>query len=400
MFDRVQTTRHIARPTGVAPADPSRTALVLSGGGARGAYQVGVLRGLVDIGVVPPGRSPFPILVGASAGALNAGMLAAYSDSFEGAVQHMEELWGGLRADQVFRTDAMSIASNGLLWARDLSLGGMFGHTASRSLLNTAPLRTLLSQRVPCSRIQGNIDSGALDALAMPATDMYTADGVLFVQGRADTASWERSRWSIEHTEITVDHLLASSAIPVFFPPVHLGERYLGDGSIRNTAPLSPAIRLGAERIVAVGVRRSRLPHPPAVHRAGPPTLAQIASSLLDAVMLDAVETDVEHSTRVNDGVARMPGGDGAAPLRWIDVLWLTPSASIREIADRHKKAIPGMISYLMRGLGNDGSTTELASYLLFQSAFCLELMLLGRNDVQARSDEVRRFFEPVMTRS
>jgi NTE family protein len=385
--------RIVPPPSELPPPAPGRTALVLSGGGARGAYQAGVLRGLLDLGVISPARSAFPILIGASAGALNAGMLAAHSDAFDVAMTGMEDLWGTIRADHVFRTDLRAIAGNSLRWVRDLSLGGILRHTSSVSLLDTAPLRRLLTERIAFRRIQENIESGALCALAVPATDMHTADGVLFVQGCPDIRPWHRSRWTIEHTAIQEDHLLASSAIPMFFPPVKLGERYLGDGSIRNTAPLSPAIRLGAERIVAIGVRRACSALPPPVRRSGPPNVAQIAASLLDAVMLDAVETDVEHSERLNDGISRMPGGNGKAPLRWIDVLWLTPSVSIRDIAEKHRHAIPGLITYLLRGLGNDGSVTELTSYLLFDSGFCRELMRLGRRDVEARSEEILRFF-------
>lgn len=369
-----------------------RTALVLSGGGARGAYQAGVLRGLVDLGVICGPRA-FPIVVGASAGALNAGAVASYADRLAEGVSVLGGLWGNVRADQVFRTDLRALSNVGARWMRDLSFGGLLGHTSPKSLLDTAPLRAWLSGAIPIGRVSGHVQSGALDALAVLATDLNTAEGVVFLEARANTPGWERSRWRLERTRIGIEHLVASSAIPIFFPSVEIDGRYYGDGSIRNTAPLSPAIRLGADRVVAVGVRRA-LQRTGPVH-AGAPTIAQVASTLLDAVMLDAVETDVEHSERLNvgihdcvqRGVARVEG------LRPVEVLWLTPSTSIRAIAAEHMDAIPGLVRYLLHGLGDDEAITELASYLLFDASFCRRLLDLGRADLMSREAEVRAFF-------
>lgn len=380
-----------ARP----PPRAARAALVLSGGGARGAYQAGVLRGLLEIGAISAGASSFPVLVGTSAGAMNAGALAAFSDSFEDGVRLLESLWGELSPEQVFRTDLRALGFAGLRWMRDLSLGGALGRTSPKSLLDTGPLRALLTDRLPLDRIGPNIDAGRLHAIAIAATDLYTADGVVFVQGAPEAALWQRGQWSVERATIGVDHLMASSAIPIFFPSVHIDGRHFGDGSIRNTAPLSPAIQLGAERILAVGVGRRHAPLRPPVPERRAPTVAQVAATLLDAVMLDAVEVDIEHSERVNAGVVRMAAGNGAGALRWIDVLWLSPSASIRALAARHIDAIPAPIRYLMRGLGEDDAVVELASYLLFDASFCRTLLDLGRRDVLVRADEILAFFAP-----
>ena len=375
-------------------ASSCRTALVLSGGGARGAYQVGVLRGLSDLGVLPRGRSPFEILVGASAGAINAASLAAYADRLDDAVRLLEEVWSHLRPPQVIRTDLRSLTGIGARWVRDLSFGGVLGHVMPKSLLDTAPLRDLLRTRIPFDRIGRMLRADRLHALAVLATDLYTSHAVVFAHGGPGLASWQRSWSRVERTAIDVDHVMASSAIPIFFPSVEIDGRHYGDGCIRNTTPLSPAIHLGADRIVAIGVRGPELTGGPG-YGAGrpPPTVAQIAGVLLDAVMLDAIEVDVEHSRRVNDSIISCPVGDHANPFRWVDVLWLRPSRSIGVIAGEMSGHIPRIVRYLMRGLGSVESATELASYLLFDADFCRRLIELGRADVLARREDVEAFF-------
>ena len=306
----------------------------------------------------------------------------------------LERMWGSVRADLVFRTDMLSLGGITVSWMRDLYLGGLLGRTSPKSLLDTSPLRGWLGAHIPIDRVGANVDSGALTALAVTATDLHSADGVVFVQSRLDLPLWQRTRWRIEASVIGIEHLMASSAIPVFFPSVEVGGRHFGDGSIRNTAPLSPAIQLGADRIVAVGVRQSRPRDLAAIPRGSPPTIAHVAAAVFDAVMLDAFEADVAHSERISDCVSRRvvaaPNGVG---LRSIKVLWITPSRPIRPIAAEHLGGIPPLVRYLLRGLGDQNAVVELASYLLFDAAFCRRLIDLGRRDVLARSEEVRRFF-------
>jgi NTE family protein len=375
-------------------AGEPRTALVLSGGGARGAYQVGVLRGLLDLGVIPEHSTGFDVLVGSSAGSLNAGALAAYADDLDEAVARLEDVWSEIEAQDVFRTDLRSLSEIGAKWVRDLSFGGVLRHVSAHSLLDTAPLRELLSRNIPFPRIATKLETGALHALAILATDLHTSEGVIYLAADPAVQPWQRTRWVVEPTEITVDHLMASSAIPIFFPSVQVGARHLGDGCIRNTTPLSPAINLGATRVVAIGVRETRVPGgQPPVEPRPPPSVAQIAGVLLDAVMLDAIEVDVEHSARVNTSVELCRTSDPENPFRWIDVLWLGPSASISAIAAELADHIPRIVRYLMRGLGSDEATTELTSYLLFHPVFCQRLMQLGRDDVHASREQVERFF-------
>jgi NTE family protein len=376
------------RPAAVSAASP-RTALVLSGGGARGAYQAGLLQGLVDQGLIAPGPSPFHVVVGSSAGSINAGMLAAHADDLSAGIARLIEVWADIEAHDVFRTDIRSLGRIGARWAWDLSFGGALRRVQPKSLLDTAPLRALLG-RIPFARIDAHVRSGALHAFAVAATDLYTGNGHLFVHGHRQIRPWKRSRWRVELVQLTAEHLMASSAIPIFFPAVRIGGRYFGDGSIRNTAPLSPAINLGADRIIAIGVQGPGTAEPSRPRRLVPPTIAQIAGVLLDAVMLDAIETDVEHSGRINRSV--LACRDAASSLRWIDVLWLTPSVDFRAIAAELSDHVPPIVRYLMRGLGSDESISELLSYLLFASAFTRRLIAIGRSDALAAAAQIRSF--------
>lgn len=365
---------------------------MLSGGGARGAYQAGVLQGLVDIGLLPAGRSMFDVLVGSSAGSINAGMLAAYADDTSAGVARLVDVWSTLHAQNVFHTDIGSLGRIGLRWAWDLSFGGALRRVQPKSLLDTAPLRKLL-KRVPLARIDDHVKAGALYALAVAATDLHTSTGYLFVHGHPDIRPWKRSRWRVEQTRIQTDHLMASSAIPIFFPTIQIDGRHFGDGCLRNTSPLSPAINLGTDRIIAIGVLGPGPPEAPKSKKLRPPTIAQIAGVLLDAVMLDAIESDVEHAGRVNTSVLSVHGPDAANPFRWVDVLWLSPSMDIGAIAAGLADRVPPIVRYLMRGLGTDEAITELLSYLLFDPAFCGRLIELGRADVVAGRAQIERFF-------
>lgn len=368
-----------------------RTALVLSGGGARGAYQVGVLRGLVNHGFLPRDHAGIDILVGSSAGALNVAAVASFADDFSAGVDRLVDLWSGIAADKVFRTDVGTLGRNAARWALDLSFGGVTRHVRAQSLLDTTPLSELLHERLPLDRIAQHIDDGTLAAVAVLATDLHTGNGVVFLDAHGDVPLWTRRRWRIERTRLRVPHLMASSAIPVFFPPIEIDGGWFSDGSIRNTAPLSPAINLGADRIIAIGVSGPAAPAGQPIVRK-PPTVGQVAGVLLDAVMLDAIEVDVEHGERVNESVLMSDGLDGH-PFRTVRVLWLRPSFRVRQLAADMADRIPPIVRYLMRGLGSDESMTELASYLLFDGEFCRRLMALGEADVTADVERIEGFF-------
>jgi NTE family protein len=366
-----------------------RTALVLSGGGARGAYQAGVLSALVEHGLVD---GNLEILVGSSAGAINAAALAARADDLGHGAHRLAQLWREIDAPRVYRTDVGSLGSTGARWAWDLTFGGATRRVRPKSLLDTAPLRKFLAEHVRFDRIEANVATGRLGALAVIATDLHTSSGVVFLHARPDTPRWQRRRWRVEPVAMRVDHLMASSAIPIFFPAVHIDGHWFGDGSIRNMAPLSPAINLGAERIIAIGVSGPPPPHGAGARRRAP-SIAEIAGVLLDAVMLDALEVDMEHSERVNASVLHCPTGDPRQPFRPVEVLWLRPSGLVRQLAAENVHRIPGLVRYLLRGLGSDAAITELASYLLFDPVFCDRLVELGRSDVAAERERIARFF-------
>jgi len=380
----------------VIPLSPldGHIALVLTGGGARGAYQAGAMQGLLELGIGRDGP-PFDVLVGTSAGALNVGALAAHADDWPASVASLVELWEGLEPSQVFRTDIRSIGALGARWIRDLSFGGLTHRSAPKSLLDSGPLRGLLQSRVPAARIGEHIDRGLLHAVVVSAVDLATADGVAFVDTLPGTPLWTRRRWSVERTHLGIDHLLASSAIPIFFPSVRIGSRDFGDGSVRNTNPLSPAIHLGARRILTIGVRSEAPPAAPPAHPPKQaPTIAEIAGVLLDAVMLDAIEMDIAHTQRVNRSVLACGACGPDFPFEHVDLLWLCPSMAIAAIARDLSDRIPPIVRYLLRGLGNDDATTELASYLLFEAEYSRRLVALGRSDALARAQDIRAFFK------
>lgn len=361
-----------------------KVALVLSGGGARGAYQAGVLLGLLEHGFIPAERCPFSILVGTSAGSIHATALAAYADRPARGLREIVDVWSRITARDVFRTDLPWVLRNTLLWARDLGFGGLLGGVRPKALLDTSPMPHLLSA-IPFQRIASNIEQGYLKALAVPVTEYFSGESVIFLQGRGELPVWRKERASVERTTIGVRHILASSAIPLLFPTVELDGRHFGDGCLRNTTPLGPAIRLGAERILAVGVQE-----PMGVAACRRPMVSDVASTVLDAIMMDALEKDVAHCQRVTSGLCGQPSGG----FRPIEVMWLAPSEPIAPIARKLMHRIPPMIRYLLRGLGGDTAASELASYLLFHPDYCGRLLELGVAQVRRDRDLISRFLE------
>jgi len=370
-----------------------RYGLVLSGGGARGAFQAGVVRALYEISKEAGHFRLFRIITGVSAGAINVGFLAAHADDLDSATQKLCDLWRSLEAEDVFRTDYSSLTRNALKLARGVSLGGLSSklRASSVGLLNTEPLRDLLERNLPFNKISAHISNDLLDAVCVSATDYSTSVGVTFVQGKSDLKPWKSANRISTFTELRSEHILASSAIPLFFTPVLVGGRPFGDGSLRNTAPLSPAVHLGAEKLFVVGVRRWHdvdLETAPILQ----PSLGRVLSVLINAIFMDAVEVDLERLRIINQTVEQLRQAGVHPSYRPIDALYLCPSEGLSDIAKARKNDLPTIIRFLLAGLGTPEEAAEILSYLLFEPGYCGALVDLGYKDAMSRRMEILGF--------
>ncbi len=382
----------------------------MTGGGARGAYQAGVLKRIGEIPRLKAGPSPFKIVAGASAGAVNGGFLAAGSDDFGACTKSLASLWGGLDAAQVFRTDLISLGPRAGRWLTDLSLGGMLGGGHAESLLDFAPLRELLNKTIPFRALDRQVQMQHLYALAIAATNYSTGKSYIFVHGAGGHPLWRRSRRIALSTQIAADHICASASIPVVFQPVKLtteyGPAYFGDGCLRLTTPLSPAIRLGADRILAIGVR-ARTTDAEAMSREAEfgergggqhPPIAQVLGVVMNAIFLDHLDADVEHLQRLNELVERsgervLTAQNALHSIKTVRPLPITPSEDIGQMAESFAGKLPRVVKYLMKGLSDSKhASSDLLSYLLFDASFTSALLDLGYRDASAQIDEIEDF--------
>jgi NTE family protein len=371
------------------------TGLILTGGGARGAYQAGVLQGIAEITSRRSDTLPFGIVSGASAGAINASLIASTADAFVAAAGQLANFWSELRSESIFRTDIRSLSRIGVSWATDLTLGNIRRTKHARSLLDTTPLRRLIMANIPFQSVQRHLDAGLISAFEVSALDYDNSENVSFIMSHQARANWVHPRRRSAYTAIKTEHVMASAAIPLIFPPVGIEGRYYGDGCVRNPAPFSPAIRLGAQRLLAVGVRHGRSHPAPETPQetTETPSVARILGVVLNAVLMDTVEYDIDRLSRMNKLVASVPPQYREnLPLKEIEFLAIQPSADLAEIASQHFRRLPAMIQYLIGGLGSQAEASELASYLLFEPAFCSYIAELGRQDALAKRDEIETF--------
>jgi NTE family protein len=370
-----------------------RAGLVLTGGGARAAYQVGVLKAVRDI-LGDPVQNPFPILCGTSAGAIIAATLAVFADSFSRAVGNLLEVWENMRCHHVYRTDAASIVRSGARWLGAMMLISRHNPV---SLLDNTPLREMLERSLPFERIQEHIDSGALYAVSVTASGYTSGQSVSFFQGGSGLEGWERNQRIGAAVTLKLEYLLASSALPFIFPAVKVHREYFGDGSVRQIAPISPALHLGADRVLVVGTGRQSADQARARSNIYP-SLAQVAGHALNSIFLDGLSVDLERLERINRTVSLIPPeklAEARLPLRPVKVLFISPSQPLERIAARFVHELPRTVRFILRPTGAlNRSGSNLASYLLFEEAFCRALIDLGYQDTAGREKEVQQFFE------
>ena len=393
------------------PTQTPSTGLLLTGGGARAAYQVGVLEAIADLrlacgaGQQP---NPFPIITGTSAGAINAAALACGADNFDRAVRRIARVWRQFHASQVYGADSLSVMRSGARWLTLVSLGwalARWRRMRPKSLLDNAPLEKLLVKMVPLVRLPRLIRKGHLQALAVTASSYSSGEHVTFFESAEAVQPWVRSQRKAARDRITHEHLLASSAIPCIVPAkgieVNDHVEYFGDGSMRQSAPIAPAIHLGAERILVIGAGRMHEPKGDTAANPTPnyPSLAQIAGHALSNIFLDALSVDVERVQRINQTLSLIPEEKRThSALRPIELLVIAPSQRLDAVAARHVGDLPGPVRTMLGALGVTSNMADvrgaaLASYLLFEAGYTQELMALGRADTLAMRAEVCRFF-------
>jgi NTE family protein len=384
---------------------PKKTALFLTGGGARAAYQVGVLQAVFSL-LSQAGWSekkiPFDIVCGTSAGAINATAFACRADNFEESVTHLIDVWRQLEVEQVYRADSMGVIRSGARWLSLLSFGWLLRKWQSNppnSLLDNSPLVNLLHRMLDLPRLDAALENGTLHALAVSASSYTAGRHMTFYQSAHTIPPWSRMQRLSLQQQIGVDHLLASSAIPLIFPavPLYCDERceYFGDGSLREIAPISPAIHLGASKVLVIGAGNIGGPQRDMAEFSGYPSLAQIAGHAMSSIFLDSLSVDIERLNRINATLSLLsPEQRKKTELRPVEMLAITPSQPLEQIASRHVGSLPLAIRTLLAAIGaTERRGAALASYLLFESSYTRALIELGQIDTFTRKDEVLKFF-------
>lgn len=375
----------------VGSSGSSPMGLVLSGGGARGAYQAGVTKAIAEVAAAAGIAVPFRAIAGVSAGAINAAYLGAWGHDLLRGARNLCDLWSGLRPELVYDTSPLSLGRIGARWARTLTVGPIVGGAPATALLDTSPLRQLLAQTIPFTTLHRNVEEGVLNGVAVTATNYASTHTVTFYEAGGRVAPWRRKRRLSAEVSLAVEHVMASSAIPIFFEPVLVDGQFYGDGCLRNTAPLSPAIHLGADRLIVVGVRKRSTPGDD-TPRPVRPTIARILGVLLNAVFFDAVDFDVERLHAINrmlEVTGLVPVG---APARPIEILTIQPSEDLGLIARDEVSNLPRVMRYLLQGMGTAEEASEVISYLSFEERYTTRLLEIGYRDGLEVSRQIEAF--------
>ena len=373
----------------------SNHALVLTGGGARAAYQVGVLSAIAKF--IPRSHGiPFPILSGTSAGAINTTALACYASCFHLGVKKLEWAWKNFNISDIYYSDPINVFSHinkGMM----ANFQADYANKKPQSLLNNAPLRALLNKILDFKRIDNNIARGYLSAVSVTASSYSNGDSISFYQSNGLALPWSRAKRHGQLCQLNTEHLMASAAIPMVFPSVKIREQHFGDGSVHQLSPLSPAIHLGAKKIFVIGVDQPREPLFLSENIPHPPSSATIAGHLLDSIFADTMQSDIERMTRINETLKLISTQNIKENygLQHIDSFIINPSHDFNAIAAKYYYDLPLSIRLLLRsaGIGND-SESSILSYLLFDKRFCSELIRLGFDDAMEKEQSIRAFLD------
>ena len=374
--------------------------LALTSGGARSAYQAGALRAIAEI--TQASTLPFTFLSGVSAGSINSTYLACNAENFPDAADKLSRFWCNLRPSDVFLTDNLTLTRTGFSWLSDLSLGGWLGKSHGKSLLITSPLEKLLKEKLDLGALKANLKSGLVQGIAITATNYHSGTAVTFFDGHHTIQPWNRSTRIAVRAQLTVGHVMASSAIPVFFPAIKINNTYYGDGCVRMNTPMSPVIHMGADRVLAIGVRHERSMEKVAdmnqARSPAYPRLAEISGVLLNAMFLDALEEDVERMSRINQTISLIPEElrkTNPSKLRPVPVMILRPSRDLGRLVADAMKEFPFAVRHLLSGLGaKEESGWDFLSYLAFDSAYTAKLVDLGYEDTIRQKHVLSKFME------
>lgn len=366
-----------------------RIGLLLSGGGARAAYQVGVLSAIAEL-LPRDASNPFHIISGTSAGALNAASLACHAHRLRTGVKLLEHLWKNISSEQIYTPQSGKLLGS----ASILLLSSMRkkGTDVPRSLLDNSPLFELLQRVLKLNKIQKNIDRGLLDALSITASAYSTGESVSFYQGMQGLVDWEGPHRIGRRGQINHTHLMASAALPVLFPAVKIANQFYGDGSVRQLAPTSTPIHLGATRLLVVGVSGNRIKAPLEDPMAAPPTMSRIIGHMLNSAFVDTLDNDLDFLRNMNDVLEHVPKtvrNSKNISAQKIELLEISPSKEINTIASEFYDELPKQMAKHIK----PGSSSTLLSLVLFEKGFCSALWQMGYEDALAKESEIKQFF-------